>query len=235
MVTAGSEPDFRDWYDYIDSRDVREYLRSTGFAVSPDGALYLIWICGRLSVEETHEHWRRILMEERCGCRAVCLAAEAMREEERLLEQLTGNGPYPYEWTCHEDGGRTVIYRRSSSLKECADPEGRNGLTEVSRKTADGGRVYCTLDRRGRIMQIAGEGRSGWARGFDGLAFEFPSPFTEGETLRVTGGEGIFATAPLKYLGCRFEPGLGMLADCEYTDALGKRTVGGQMLLRLER
>ncbi|MBR5114503.1 MAG: hypothetical protein IK101_04315 [Oscillospiraceae bacterium] len=231
-MNAGSEHKATDYYDYIDSRDVREHLRAVGFHLSPRDAAYLAAESRRLSVAERRAAWAEI-MRGLGDCAFGRLVSEAVERDEALLAELSAPGAHAFQCVCRGEDGETVETRRGVSLAECVSLARGAQYTEISRRTPGGGHVHGLLDGAGRVMRLSGDGRI--ADGFERLAFEFPSPFTEGERLRVVGGEGIFARAELKYLGCRFEPGLGMLADCEYVNALGETARSGQLLLRLER
>ena len=221
-----------DWFEYIDSEDVREHLKAVGFHLSPRDAVYLAAVSRRLSVAERHKAWAEI-MRGPGGCGFERLVSAAVERDEALLAELSAPGPHAFRCVCYGEDGETIATRRGISLAECVSLARGARYTEISRRTPGGGHVYGLLDGAGRVTRLAGDGPV--EDGFEKLAFEFPSPFTEGETLRDVCGEGIFARAELKFLGCRFEPGLGMLADVEYVDALGRTTRSGQLLLRLER
>jgi hypothetical protein len=221
-----------DCFDYIDSKDVREHLRAVGFHLSPRDAAYLAAVSRRLSVAERHAAWGEIM--NGIGDHSLgTIVSEAVKRDEALLAELSAPGPRAFRCICSGEDGETEETRRGISLAECVSLARGARYTEISRRTPGGGHVYGLLDSAGRVLRLAGSGSV--SHGFGRLAFEFPSPFTEGETLRAVCGAGIFARAELRYLGCRFEPEAGMLADCEYVDALGAATRSGLLLLHLER
>lgn len=221
-----------DYFDYIDSKDVREHLRAAGFRLSPRDAAYLAAVSFRLSVAERHAAWAEIMSG--LGDRDFgTLVSEAVKRDEALLAELSAPGPRAFRCICSGEDGETTATRRGISLAECVSLARGARHTEISRRTSGGGHVYGLLDGAGRVLRLSGSGSV--SHGFGRLAFEFPSPFKKGETLRDVCGEGIFARAELRYLGCRFVPEAGMLADCEYVDALGAAARSGLPLLHLER
>ncbi len=50
-----------DVYNFINSKDVRNYLRETNYAFTPVEAAWVVWQCYNATFEETHKAWQEII------------------------------------------------------------------------------------------------------------------------------------------------------------------------------
>lgn len=51
-----------DYYQLIDSPDIREHLLSIGYAFSPTDKAYVIWKCRSISSEDRHRLWEKLMV-----------------------------------------------------------------------------------------------------------------------------------------------------------------------------
>ena len=222
-----------DAFRWIDSSDIREHLRAQHWTFSDRDTAYLIWYCESISVEERHSAWRA-LMENSRDAELNDYLRRRIEYEAEVLALLRSAGGEDPSYTYGTASGNC----RSAMDEVVARGETVRRI-EISRRVSADVTVYAETLPNGTVIHVDAEGlgeetaRSG--RILNAYAFRFPCPFEPGELLTRINGIGIFAAQPLRFEGCRFEPGLGMSAECAYTDALGKPTVSGIPLLSLER
>lgn len=228
-------------FRFIESKDIREHLRKTGFEFAARDIACLIWNCGSLSVEERHRELQALSGVREDPALSACLDL-VIRFEKRLLARFTRPGGGSYSCVVYLTSGETWADDRLFDLPEdfLREYTQAANLMELEiRRKVDDMTIYALMLPDGRITSICADGRSEEERhlknAMGAFSFAFPCPFETGDYLEVIRGEGIFAGQPMRYLGSRFEPGLGMIADCECVDSNGNICVFGIPLLELER
>ena len=198
---------------FVNSKDIREHLQSIGYQFNALEASWLIWQSRNTTLEERHQAWERVireypdgLIEERMNTKPQPslhgFLREYMEMENRYLEQFQNPDGVVYQLHYH--------FYKTDFTSECRvysrfEPEKMNclfgdddDLREITctRLPVDGTdddalgfTLYIDLDRNMRILRI----RPGtyvnehdWEIQMDvfqGLWFDFPTPFQKGDIL----------------------------------------------------
>ena len=100
------------------------------------------------------------------------------------------------------------------------------------RQRLAGGTAQAWIRLIGAVGIAAEDKRS--MRSLNSNRFEFPGPFKEGEYSKKICGEGVFANQPLRFIGPRYDPAHGTLAECKCIDGNSEKSVFCFPLLDLE-
>ena len=244
MTAAGSGEDRTlkdhalDAYRYIDSKDIREYLRKLDYEFSDWDIAYFIWHCDSITMEERHQAWNMLIRD--CGDDELADSLiQHIRKDERLLDRLNDHGEAVY--TCfgiRSTGEHVPTDGTFGSVGDCvrafSDDEDIRSI-EVT-MSVNGSTVHALMRRNGTVMRIADDRPE--SRDFNRCAPDLiglPFPFEKGEKLKMVGGEGMFGKEDLYYTGEYDDGQFGRFALCAYTDAEGRRTSNYFPIYNLER
>ncbi len=198
-------------YYYINSGDIRAHLRSLNYEFSALETAWLIWQSAETSLDDRHRAWRKLIetmpdcpIKERPGTvpqeSLHAFLKKLMDTEKRLLDLFCRSGDEAvYSFRYHEPGARdweeceTLFYGgNDSGWAICTDAmDEQVELADrivVRKRWLNGvrGEIEAELDGLRRICRISSEEVndeefSCLHRGFDGLWFDFPTPFRRGD------------------------------------------------------
>ncbi len=229
-------------YQLIESEDIREHLKNIRYEFSNRDIAYLIWVCDSLSVKERYRLWNR-LIDASDDLELSEYMNKLIKLEERILTRLLAPGEPGYSYTVYLDSGDCIAgTNQCETIEECLRQSiNEKGIvqTEIRRRISEDITVYALILPDGKISRIGDEGLSPaderlW-RAINRFGFKFPCQFIEGEYLKRINGIGIFATQPLRFVGCSYSQNSGMLAECEYIDGFGDKCISGIPIFDLER
>lgn len=195
---------------FINSEDIREHLRSIGYKFTSLEAAWLIYQCHGATIKEKHEAWEK-LIESMPDCKIEgrrgfgyktyeslhCFLREYMRLEKKYIEEFMVGGSgtvYRIEYHCPDGVGSDPDHLFSSVGKACdkrywADEVCSFKIIKIKVDKCDE-EEWVILNRDMEITEIfPGEIDDGeddiFYSVFDGLWFEFPTPFKKGDIVWV--------------------------------------------------
>ena len=205
-------------YYYINSGDIRAHLRSLNYEFSALETAWLIWQSAETALDDRHRAWRKLIetmpdypIKERLGTvlqeSLHAFLKKQMDTEKRLLDLFCRSGDEAvYSFRYHEPGARdweeceTLFYGgNDSGWAICTDAMDEqveladrivvrkrwlNGVRGEIEAELDGLRRICRI----RSEEVNDEEFSCLHRGFDGLWFDFPTPFRRGDILVSSDG-----------------------------------------------
>ncbi len=234
-----------DAYRYIDSKDMREYLRKLDYEFSDRDMAYVIRSSWNTSLAEQHQ--ALMTLAETTDDKEL---AEYLKKLVSLEEKLLGwlNDPANKDWSgiAYAVSGKFKLTDQTyATVGDCARAlasEKDTAFIEVAGKVSDSVRAFAYMKPDGTVLAVGANGLQAEETvlmreiGRHSLNLKGrPFPFSEGEALRRVGGMGILARTSLHCTGCEYDKAYGMLARCEYTDAEGKPSVGHFPIIDLER
>ena len=201
-----------DFTRFINSRDIREYHRKIGYEYNAAEAAWLVYHCKDADVKEKHSAWKWIIsnmddyeVAERINYHA-CSSIKSMLNkyielEERIVSEFYNDDPdgiYSYsslykegsniEW-CEDD----ALYSNFETCWNRKETDDNVVRYRIRKRYLDSSReIAIEFDREKRqyisniyyntCLDLSKEDRE-VAYGFDGLWFDFPTPFTKGDII----------------------------------------------------
>ena len=218
-----------DILDYVNSRDIKGYLKKIGYECNPLEASWLVYQSRKHTLEEKMAAWNWIIenmddceVPERCNCSYRPSLHEALREymdmENCRIARFSEGGTnvaYSYKYLFGQDSDWTEgehLYSSSDICWACIEDDLEDNeidnLVEV-RVTRDvidnaGASVTIHYNNRKKIMDVFALAYDDQEQDienffFNGMWFDFPVPFEKGDVV-VRFDEDV-------YPGQRFEEG----------------------------
>ena len=203
-------------FEFINSRDVAEHLKSIGYSFSPVEAAWLVWQSKNHTMKERHDAWREIIRIYP-DCSIEHLAEESYTEglhryleeymemEEALVKDFLQNESgdvYRYTMLCENDTDWCVdedffiSYEDAfSAFAKDRDLSPRFAVFTKSKSGKYGYKIYCRTTVDGQIVKMD---RSDFFEDEkSGNLFyhivhwdiHFPTPFKEGDILKTVVGK----------------------------------------------
>ena len=82
---------------YVNSKDIREYLREIGYSFTAQEVAWLIWQCERLTLKKKHDVWQN-LMDREFLDRETPLVLRICAEPQKLWDFLCRYMEIEKEW-----------------------------------------------------------------------------------------------------------------------------------------
>ena len=197
---------------FVNSKDIREYLRTIDYQFNALEAAWLIWQSCNTTVDERHQAWKKVILEspdcpieERMNTRQQPslhgFLREYMEMENKFLAQFRNADGAVYHIEYHFDTwsrGEKRVYSRfvpekMSCMIEDDDDLKHIKCTRTPVDNLDGNTLsvssHVILDRNMRIMSINPDSYVDehedeiMMEVFQGLWFDFPTPFHKGDIL----------------------------------------------------
>ena len=196
-----------DIYCYINSKDIREYLRSTGYTFNSLETAWLIYQCKSMTINEKHEAWNELIAtmpDCRIEKRGLMKPQESLHAFLRKYMELedkhiadfrknvkTKNERYVYTFIDNYDrlDQITTSFESLYDLFEDEDPDRTRILCskiKLDDLQSDLYSNYMILNPQLEVVEIQpnidNEGEKSIFFGvFDRLWFDFPTPFKKGD------------------------------------------------------
>ena len=196
------------YYQFINSKDIREYLKKVNYEFSSIETAWLIFQCQHITLQEKFQCWER-LTEEMPDCeipkRPNCIYRESLHEflkkyisilkqqYERFC-QSEDNAVYQYEFYCKGDAGWCEefdsIYRSEQecwkAIEEEMDLEIERILIRKRYFGTEPRYVIVEYNKKHEVMDIqsyilSDEESAYIYDSFDGMWFDFSVPFEKGD------------------------------------------------------
>jgi len=197
-----------DFYSFINSKSISEYLREIKYEFNSLEAAWLIYQCKSISLKEKHDAWRQFIqempdckVEKRPNCEPRDSLHGLIQEYILIIEsqyELFGkqeaNAVYQYRYYCSGDpkweGDKDVYATIDECWKDIDDyREYDIEAVEISKRYIGSNR---TIDVRykpdGTVMEVDSNVLTDHefdviVMSFDGFWFDFPVPFKKGDIL----------------------------------------------------
>lgn len=202
-----------DIFKFINSRDIREHLKSINYCFSSLEAAWLIWQSKHTTLKEKHEAWRELIekkpdceIEERPNTNPQpslhIFLRKLMELENRCIGAIKTNEPYSvfsYKYSYPKDLWSELfpdfMTCLSSALDEYKTSFGSDDITDchirIQKRWVDGSGNYMESEvtPKGEVVKILNHGKMAEEEpdliifGLDGLWFDFPTPFEKGDII----------------------------------------------------
>lgn len=196
--------------NFINSKDIADYLRKLNYKFNTLEAAWLIYQCHRLTMEERHTTWKA-MMEEMSDCevpeRMNCLHRSSLFEliNDYIAIELK-------DWELFKVSSDKTVYTWSVLYSGCKDWEDHDGiyssldgccssiieslededfeLVHIARQKIDNDTSFwnAEFDKTYKLLEICGCPHTDdeievLALSFEGMWFDFPTPFEKGDIL----------------------------------------------------
>ena len=115
-----SKEDSYAYASYINSKDIRDYLREIGYSFSAQEVAWLIWQCKHLTLKEKHDAWKN-LMNRGYLDRETPLVLTLNREPQKLWDFLCSYMELEKEWLDVFRNSERSVYHYSIRLTQKDD------------------------------------------------------------------------------------------------------------------
>jgi len=208
-----------DFCKYVNSRDIRNYLRETGYEFNSKEAAWLIYQCNSLTLDEKYDAWKQLMkampdydLGERFGYLTDNSLFELIRkfisytkQQYELFKQKEDGVIFQYRFYCTDDHDWCKEDGIYATLEDCwnaieEDMDLGIEVIEIKKKYIGSCKYIeirfspdkAVLDISAN--QLSDEEGDVLFEGFDSFWFDFPVPFEKGDIL-----------APVKTLGPRWK------------------------------
>lgn len=210
---------------FINSKDIREHLINIGYKFNSLEAAWLIFQSKSASIEEKHQAFKELIdtmpdckIKERMNTEPKdslhAYLQEYMECENKLLNDFftpANDWFYMLEWYEQDDQGiwnpKNKLYNTFESaqkefLDECKEWQEKFHYRIKKRKVESDKYIEVRFDPNGRIMNMSGDLTQILHGVFEGLWFEFPTPFKKGDVLCENDEtERLYCTGPFVMTG----------------------------------
>lgn len=198
-------------YPFINSRDIRVYLKSVDYSFSSLEAAWLIWKSKYTSVREKHAAWKELMesmpdckIEERASTRPYPslhrLLERLMEVENKYIALIQADDPktfFCFEYTSDsvwQEGYSLPCYAEclKRAIACCRNESETEAVRIRIRKVwfdGSGRSIDAEVSAGGEIMKVLCDElltQEEWNilhRSFDGMRFDFPTPFKRGDII----------------------------------------------------
>lgn len=210
------------FYEFLNSRDIKRHLEKTGYEFSPEEALFVVHESHKRTLEEKHAAYKEItalypdhILEKRpdwddkVGSLPVRDFVDALiAEEDRLVEACKRNGNDAV-YTCqlyeraYDGRDRWFPFGHSterifSSFDACLDAAmGETPIrARIAKRCVDRDEsIELELLPDGRILSVSARGNdTPFSEAFDGMWVSIPTPFSLGDILMNVTAEDPYKT-----------------------------------------
>lgn len=198
-----------DIYSFIESKDIREYLKKKEYKFTTPEAAFLVWHCRRKTMKEKFTAWNEIIrtmpdceMQARSDMAAIpdfhLFLRRYMELQKTYIGRFMGKGDslYFYDFCENNNDGIGPF----DSFQRCRDAAFSIGISNetdkihIFKKKVNPDTEYqfvdsCNLNLKGEILDVdlylGGEQKEDFetAAAFEGMWFDFPTPFKAGDIL----------------------------------------------------
>ena len=197
-----------DFTRFLNSKDIAEYLRSTGYEFTPEEAAYVVHEARNVPLAEKHEAYGELIarypdciLEKRNGDFETQPLSEFLQELMRLETEYIAECKTPSPnaaYTCSvytedqsgrlfwfEGGAREILYSTYEACFRAASEEEAVKLRVKKRYFGGRESVELELLPDGEVLSVTVSGKDeGITTAFDWFWVDLPTPFRRGDILR---------------------------------------------------